>query len=574
MASIQARVLYDFVGDTANGELSIIADDYLTVLRQDIGDGWWDAEDASGNHGLIPMAYVEMPPSVDDTDHVYNTPDAETRIVTSLPEPTMPPPPAPMVTSWDAPEYNSQPIAPAYVPPSQQPQLQSQPSDDWDDDWDDDDDDSTIPDQESGGSSYSAGNKGVQIRDTGSKADGNRFGTARGKGFSRFSTFAKSGGEAYLLGTSTGAPSDAEKVRVVDGSHGPCWESGQNPFTCVVASPKKENKYKGLKSFICYQLTPSFSNIQVSRRYKHFDWLHKILCEKFPCVATPPIPDKQVTGRYEDEFISERMRLLQLWLNRMVRHPVIANSAVLLHFLTCTDEKRWKVGKRAAEKDEFQGAKFFLAVHTPATPLDLNMVENNIETFTRFTKSMDDGVRHLLGVTENNMKKHQGPFKREFQKIGHSIESLAATFDIDTGVYSQKLTTAMKHTGKTYDEIGQLFAAQPVHDLYPTMETLSEYKGILSCWPEMIQIHKGSLAKVKECQKSQDEGKMSESEVQSVINRSDTVSYAIMSEQNYFQEERVRDFKLMMQIYLRQQIEFYKKITSKLEDSLHLYESA
>jgi hypothetical protein len=82
-----------------------------------------------------------------------------------------------------------------------------------------------------------------------------------------------------------------------------------------------------------------FSNIQVSRRYKHFDWLHERLCEKFPCVATPPIPDKQVTGRYEDEFISERMKLLQLWMNRMVRHPVIATSAVLLHFLTCTDEK-------------------------------------------------------------------------------------------------------------------------------------------------------------------------------------------------------------------------------------------
>lgn len=44
-------------------------------------------------------------------------------------------------------------------------------------------------------------------------------------------------------------------------------------------------------------------------------------------------------GRYEDDFVSERMRQLQLWVDRMVRHPVISQSEVFNHFLTCTDEK-------------------------------------------------------------------------------------------------------------------------------------------------------------------------------------------------------------------------------------------
>lgn len=52
----------------------------------------------------------------------------------------------------------------------------------------------------------------------------------------------------------------------------------------------------GLKSFIAYQLTPSFSGVEVSRRYKHFDWLHDRLCEKFNLIAIPPLPDKQVRG--------------------------------------------------------------------------------------------------------------------------------------------------------------------------------------------------------------------------------------------------------------------------------------
>jgi len=39
-----------------------------------------------------------------------------------------------------------------------------------------------------------------------------------------------------------------------------------------------------------------FSNIQVTRRYKQFDWLHQRLTEKFNTIAVPPLPGKQITG--------------------------------------------------------------------------------------------------------------------------------------------------------------------------------------------------------------------------------------------------------------------------------------
>ena len=44
-------------------------------------------------------------------------------------------------------------------------------------------------------------------------------------------------------------------------------------------------------------------------------------------------------GRYEDEFIQERMRQLSMWIDRMCKHPIVAKSEVFNHFLTCTDEK-------------------------------------------------------------------------------------------------------------------------------------------------------------------------------------------------------------------------------------------
>ena len=37
------------------------------------------------------------------------------------------------------------------------------------------------------------------------------------------------------------------------------WLNTHPSYSCVVASPKKEAKFKGLKSYIAYQLTPSVS---------------------------------------------------------------------------------------------------------------------------------------------------------------------------------------------------------------------------------------------------------------------------------------------------------------------------
>lgn len=44
-------------------------------------------------------------------------------------------------------------------------------------------------------------------------------------------------------------------------------------------------------------------------------------------------------GRFEDDFINIRLKQLQLWMDRMCNHPVIAQSEVFVHFLSCTDDK-------------------------------------------------------------------------------------------------------------------------------------------------------------------------------------------------------------------------------------------
>ena len=38
------------------------------------------------------------------------------------------------------------------------------------------------------------------------------------------------------------------------------WGNNPNPFTCVINAPEKKSKFKGMKSFIAYNITPSVSS--------------------------------------------------------------------------------------------------------------------------------------------------------------------------------------------------------------------------------------------------------------------------------------------------------------------------
>lgn len=191
----------------------------------------------------------------------------------------------------------------------------------------------------------------------------------------------------------------------------------------------------GLKSFIAYTLTPSFSNVEVSRRYKHFDWLHNRLTEKYNLLAVPPLPDKQISGRYEDQFIEHRRVQLQEFINYMCRHPVFSQSEVWHHFLTCTDEKQWKDGKRKAERDPFTGANFCLTVAAPEK--ELLTSDRKLDEETAYVIKLDQQIKKLLQTCGDQLGKCGNMYKRENMRIGESFFALGAAIDKNSKEPSQ-----------------------------------------------------------------------------------------------------------------------------------------
>ncbi|XP_039979060.1 sorting nexin-9-like isoform X2 [Xiphias gladius] len=519
--ALKAQVLYDFTAEPGNNELSVREGETVTVLYQTVGGGWTEAQNSSGQTGLVPEGYLQVGNvggGEGDGAYVSNTTEG-----------------------WDGQGY------------THTQQAVEDDDGEWDDEWDNQSVGSyhgnDQMDGEGGASGRSAHGPSVKI-------SLNKFPFSKGPS-----------PEVFLLAKPPANTGD--RLAVYMGEVGPVWLYPSSPLDCVIADPKKESKLYGLKSFIEYQITPSTTNRPVNHRYKHFDWLYERLLEKFgSALPIPSLPDKQVAGRFEEDFIRMRMERLQAWMSRMCRHPVVSQSDVFQLFLTYRDEKEWKAGKRKAEKDETVGPIIFSLIEPEAAELDAVQVEQRCEQYSRFTKSMEDGVRELLNIGQTHWKRCTGPLPKEYERIGRAFRNLSTVFNSSKYPGEETLTDALTAAGKTYEEIAQIVAQQPQKDLHFLLETNSEYKGLLGCFPEIITVHKAAVEKVKEGDRLVSAGKINNNDRKFMNQRISCMSYSLQAEMNHFHSNRIYDYNRVIQLYLEQQVAFYQQIADKLRAAL------
>uniref|UniRef100_A0A8C4JHT0 Sorting nexin n=2 Tax=Dromaius novaehollandiae TaxID=8790 RepID=A0A8C4JHT0_DRONO len=549
----KARVMYDFAAEPGNNELTVSEGEIIIITNPDVGGGWLEGKNSQGERGLVPTDYVEIInegakdgitcgnsladqaffDSLSSNTAQNNSAAKSNNQVNNASDPW---------SSWSAGKsgnWDNGNAGDSWVTKPEStagqrnsasnhweaaalghPQAYQGPAaaddDDWDDDWDDPK--STSP-------SY-LGYKETEPSEAGGPQRANSRAAAMKLPLNKFPGFAKPGMEQYLLAKQLAKPK--EKIPIIIGDYGPMWVYPTSTFDCVVADPKKGSKMYGLKSYIEYQLTCTNTNRSVNHRYKHFDWLYERLLVKFGlAIPIPSLPDKQVTGRFEEEFIKMRMERLQAWMTRMCRHPVVSESEVFQQFLNFRDEKEWKTGKRKAEKDETVGVLIFSTMEPEAPDLDMVEIEQKCDAVGRFTKAMDDGVKELLTVGQEHWKRCTGPLPKEYQKIGKALQSLAMVFSTSGYQGESDLNEAITEAGKTYEEIASLVADQPKKDLHFLMETNHEYKGFLGCFPDIIGAHKGAIEKVKESDKLVATSKITPQDKQNMVKRVSTMAYAL-----------------------------------------------
>ncbi|KAI5163933.1 sorting nexin-33 [Manis pentadactyla] len=571
--ALRGRALYDFCSENKE-EISVQQNEDLIVFSETSLDGWLQGQNSRGETGLFPASYVEIIRSGPSSNHAdcSRSPASSLGTQVSL--------------------YDSSSVASPSRSGGHGGFLSNQGSfeEDEDDDWDDWDDGCTVVEEPRAGGLGTNGHPPLNLSYPGaypsqhmafrpkpplerqdSLASAKR-GSVVGRNLNRFSCFVRSGVEAFILGDVPMMAKIAETYSIEMGPRGPQWRANPHPFACSVEDPTKQTKFKGIKSYISYKLTPTHAGSPVYRRYKHFDWLYNRLLHKFTVISVPHLPEKQATGRFEEDFIEKRKRRLILWMDHMTSHPVLSQYEGFQHFLSCLDDKQWKMGKRRAEKDEMVGASFLLTFQIPTEHQDLQDVEDRVDTFKAFSKKMDDSVLQLSTVASELVRKHAGGFRKEFQKLGNAFQAVSHAFQMDPPFSSEALNSAISHTGRTYEAVGEMFAEQPKNDLFQMLDTLSLYQGLLSNFPDIIHLQKGAFAKVKESQRMSDEGRMAQDEADGIRRRCRVVGFALQAEMNHFHQRRELDFKHMMQNYLRQQILFYQRVGQQLEKTLRMYD--
>lgn len=591
--AIKGKVLYEFIAMEKSSEISIYPGEIVTIYNKDFGEGWCEGLNARGETGLFPQNYIEI-----IQEEAPATPATTTTRNSEIPAQFNLPTQSTFATSTTT--TTSVPHTTTSVEPVRQ--ITEEP--DWpDEDWEDEDDSGDnatdygghsnqrgfpIPGQPYNGAAIMASQAGSGVATSGgppheinsaiasmSIVDNRNQPPKSRKNFNRFSNFVKSGLESYILESKTMEirPEDVNHIQF-DPELGIIWKPNTFIYTCAVTKHGKETKMKGLKTFISYDIQISTSNKVVRRRYKHFDWLMQRLEEKFIVTPLPPLPEKQIAGRFQEDFVEHRRNLLQLWVNYITRHPVLSKCDVWWHFMNCStdDMKGWKLGKRKAEKDELVGANFFHSVEVdPNTaPLDTVKTTKQLDNFQRFVSKFDEAVKHMFTTAVDHSKKFSTVYAKDYKKLSESIKELSMAFQSGTAWRnSLGLNEAIRQTSTAYEEISKLYDEVPRNGFEPMADILHQYRGLLSGWPEILQLHKNAMNTKNEQERLLEEGKTSDTAIMRVHERVNVTTYATLAEINHFHNERLVDFKQMMQVFLTAQINFHTDILENLRTALN-----
>ncbi|KAJ7493459.1 hypothetical protein B0H11DRAFT_2006518 [Mycena galericulata] len=208
-------------------------------------------------------------------------------------------------------------------------------------------------------------------------------------------------------------------------------------------------------------------NAEARHRYSEFESLRLNLVKLYPTLIIPPIPSKQTLGDYavkqakakEDAaLISRRKRMLQTFLNRVARHPILSNDHVFHRFLD--GEVSWSevlnspplsllpknILKAPSHNPTDQNASpAYAALPNPsaAHPLrhpDQRFLDSEAVTRRTLKRWSDQAQDHAdLGAALNGFSLHEsGELSGAIEKTGQAIDATyVSTTKLPLHEYSQ-----------------------------------------------------------------------------------------------------------------------------------------
>ncbi|CAE6354649.1 unnamed protein product [Rhizoctonia solani] len=532
-----ARAIRDVPGNEDNRELGLKAGETIEILNPNIGDKWALAKKLDADMGLIPHGcYV----TIQD-------------FTGTSPSPTSPTFPPSSSTTLDGP---------------------------------------------------------IRMQSTGESIITSSLHTLRqsvlgGKSLNRFSHFVVTGAEEWILNGYEPPPVTSkshERFRsdvTVDGTEeemgrhhveaNMSWREKTPAFNVLVHSPEKHSSVTG--AYTLYSITSIFpspspdaepTRITVHRRFSHFNFLHTALSRSLPGIALPPLPAKQYAGRFQGEFVEARRGDLEKWLQRIVRHPVVRYTEVVVFFLGCESDLEWKRLLPTYLSTLPAGPAFYASVFHPDFNLDVEDCSSAIDRFEHHVKVFDDRVGTLRGVmggfreARNVMACAHRELSLGFlgvvsegpkQENGHEKEvEERAKYLNDEGAWCWKdgcedclhTTGAVKKMAECMQGVANLHednakrTTLAIHDMVKDMSHPS------MMYAPLVDTHRQALSRYRDSESTE-----------STINhetssRCETVLHATLAEFETYHTQRAEDLTRIATEYLDEEIGLYEQVLVRL----------
>eukprot|EP00744_Colponema_vietnamica_P005995 GILI01008733.1.p1 GENE.GILI01008733.1~~GILI01008733.1.p1 ORF type:complete len:550 (-),score=211.34 GILI01008733.1:223-1770(-) len=372
------------------------------------------------------------------------------------------------------------------------------------------------------------------------------------------------------------------------------------PFAEIaVSDPVKQGE--GMNAFISYKITtrivpPRHASDQqprtfsVVRRFKDFEWLQAELTEKFPGVFVPPLPEKQlVVGRFSQEFIESRRRLLEKFLMRVSQHEDLRFSSDLKSFLEASDQQ-FEGFKQARKRSDSKGLMSMFSdlsaavsntitaksiQNRPKSPADLFF-----EDFETYVNTLEQQLTALHKHTEKLVARLKDTASGLFE-FGLSLTMLSQCEASSAPSLAQALTqvggTADKLSVLCYEEVEKesLNFEEPVRDYLRVITGIKEaLKSRNNAIVSMMQAESNAQTKRAKLTKlmqtappTSDKVQSAEREVEEAERRLgsaklqlERLSITLTKEIRRFREEKEKDIKHLISDMVRMQVDHATKV--------------
>ena len=166
------------------------------------------------------------------------------------------------------------------------------------------------------------------------------------------------------------------------------------------------------KSYVTYLVEASPLGTKTRKRYTDFEWLRQIMSSFYLGSVIPPLPKKNFSGRFNENFISKRMRGLEKFMNGLVIDPLMKTSPMLNDFVSIENEADWNLKKKEYNKQKIPNVITELYSLTGEVPVSFTSqkemyfinIKDNVNQNLQLFKTLIANLKLLVNSMNNTSR--------------------------------------------------------------------------------------------------------------------------------------------------------------------------